>query len=133
MVKPPREPVDVAARARAIAAQAAAATRPYAGAVVLLLLGAATYWAVETWILGGRFASNSSYVTASVLDPQSLARWRGSPVGPIIQMTPISVTGTPTPPTIMPPSLYNRLRDTFARFDDAVSYTHLTLPTILLV
>ena len=72
----------------------------------------------ETWILGGRFTSNSSYVTASVLDPQSLARWRGSPVGPIIQMTPISVIGTPTPPTIMPPSLYNRLRDTFARFDD---------------
>jgi len=118
VVKPPREPVDLAARVRAIAAQATTATRPYAGAVVLLLLGAATYWAVETWILGGRFTSNSSYVTASVLDPQSLARWRGSPVGPIIQMTPIGVTGTPTPPTIMPPSLYNRLRDTFARFDD---------------
>ena len=82
VVKPPREPVDVGARARAIAARVAAATRPYAGAVVLLLLGAAAYWAVETWILGGRFASNSSYVTASVLDPQSLARWRGSPVGP---------------------------------------------------
>ena len=118
VVKPPREPVDVAARARAIAAQAASATRPYAGAVVLLLAGAAAYWAVETWILGGRFTSNSAYVTASVIDPQSLTRWRGSPVGPIIQMTPISVTGTPTPPTIMPPSLYNRLRDTFARFDD---------------
>ncbi len=118
VVKPPREPVDVLAQTRAIAAQAAAAMRPYAGAVALLLLGAAAYWAVETWVLGGRFASNSSYVTASVLDPQSLAHWRGSPVGPIIQMTPISVSGTPTPPTIMPPSLYNRLRDTFARFDD---------------
>ncbi len=117
VTKPPREPIDISARLRALANRIALSSRPYVAAVVLLILGAATYWGIETWFLGND-ANKSSFVTASVLDPQSLARWRGRPVGPVIQMSPTSATGSPTPPTITAASLFDRLRNTFARFDD---------------
>jgi tetratricopeptide (TPR) repeat protein len=115
--KPPRKPVDVGGKLRTLASRVALTSRPYAAAIVLLILGAATYWGVETWFLGND-ANRSSFVTASVLDPQSLARWRGRPIGPVIAMSPTSTSGSPTPPTITAASLFDRLRNTFARFDD---------------
>jgi hypothetical protein len=123
VAKLPRQPLDLPASARALASKIAVAGRPYVGAIALLLLGATAFWAVETWYLGNRPVSNGSFVTASVLEPDSLARWRGRPVGPVIQMSPTIATGLPTPPTISASSLYDRLRDTFARFDDVTVVT----------
>jgi Flp pilus assembly protein TadD len=119
IVEPPRAQLDMPARMRALATRVALAGRPYAAAIALLTLGAAAYWGFETWYLGSRFMAKSTYVTAGVLDPPSSAtRWRGRPVGPIIQLIPTKATGTPTPPTITAMSLHDRLRDTFARFED---------------
>ena len=119
IAEPPRVQLDMPARMRALATSVAVAGRPYAAAVALLTLGAAAYWGFETWYLGNPFVAKSTFVTAGVLDPPSSAtRWRGRPVGPIIQLIPTKATGTPTAPTITAMSLSDRLRDTFARFED---------------
>jgi len=115
----PRVQLDMSARMRALANKVAVAGRPYVAAVALLLLGAAAYWGFETWYLGNPFVAKSTFVTAGVLDPLSSAtRWRGRPVGPVIQLVPTKAAGTPSAPTITAMSLNDRLRDTFARFED---------------
>jgi hypothetical protein len=114
----PQAPVDMPVRLRALAGRAALASRPYVGAIVMLTLGALAYWGFETWYLGNRYISKATSVTAGVPDPSTAARWRGRPVGPVIEVVPTKATGNPTPPTITATSLNDRLRDTFARFDD---------------
>ena len=119
VAEPPRAQLDMSARMRAVANKVAVAGQPYAAAVALLTLGALAYWGFETWYLGSPFVAKSTYVTAGVLDPPlSATRWRGRPVGPVIQIVPTKATGTPSPPTISAMSLNDRLRDTFARFED---------------
>lgn len=119
VAEPPRVELDMSARMDALASRVAVAGRPYAAAVALLTLGAAAYWGFETWYLGSPFVAKSTFVTAGVLDPPSAAaRWRGRPVGPIIQLVPTKASGTPTAPTVTAMSLNDRLRDTFARFED---------------
>ena len=118
VVPPSVAAADRYAQIRTVATKAAQAGRPYAEAVGLLTLGALAYWAVETWYFGDRFVANSTYVTAGVMDAPPEGHWRGRPVGPVIQVAPTQVTGAPTGATITPTSLRDRLRDTFARFDD---------------
>lgn len=112
-----RAPARPPGQLRALARNLATNARRYAAALALVLLGAFVYGAVELWYFGNPLTRKQTFVTAGA--PETTAqRWRGRPVGPVVFVEQIAVVGAPAAPAVTTAPLYDRLRDTFARFDD---------------